>query len=101
MVSMPGEAARLPPPLPVRFGLTVATSNVWQGASAPASIIAPTQTAAWMVRGSICLHYRPDLVAPQVSSAMTYFPRSPVDARRSTVINSCRLPKGEQSANGQ
>src|SRR5260370_42102421 len=58
MVSMPGEAARLPAPLPVRFGLTVATSNVCNGASAAASIIAPAQTApaqttARIVRGSI------------------------------------------------
>src|SRR5260221_8975081 len=67
MVSMPGEAARLPPPLPLRFGLTAATSNVWQGVSAPASIIAPAQTAARMVQGSIYLLYTPDGVAPKVS----------------------------------
>src|SRR5260370_4915277 len=70
MVSMPGKVARSPPRLPVRFGLTVATSNVWQGASAPASIITPTQTAARMVRGSIYLLYSPDGLGPKVSSAL-------------------------------
>jgi hypothetical protein len=40
---MRGDAARLPHPLPVRFCLTVATS-----------IITSMQTAARMVRESIC-----------------------------------------------
>src|SRR5712691_2696668 len=70
MESMPGEAARLPPPLPVRFGLTVATSNVWQGASAPASINTPTQTAGRMIRGSIYLRYTPGGVEPKVGSGL-------------------------------
>jgi hypothetical protein len=67
MVSAPGEAARFPPPLPVRFGLTVATSNFWPGASAPASIITPTQTGhpdgPWQYLLTL---YSPEGIAPNL-----------------------------------